>query len=241
MITKICVGCNIKFETKDKRSKYCNRQCYNINVDSVKRIKNRRSYKGINNPFYGKKHSQKVLKKITKDITGQKFGKLTAIRFDHDNYIIGKIKYHYNYWLFKCDCGKEKVIEKTRVMRGNTTSCGCVREEMYSIVGKMSVKHGMSKTKFYKAWSSMRERCLNKSHFVYNRYGGRGIKICKRWEKFENFKEDMYKNYLEHNKKYGNRNTSLDRFPNNNGNYCQKNCRWATQKEQNNNRRIRNK
>lgn len=93
----------------------------------------------------------------------------------------------------------------------------------------MAKTHGMKKTKEWKTWSSMRERCLNPNHRFYYSYGGRGITICKRWDKFENFYSDM-----------GNRpsgNYSLDRRDNNKG-YSPSNCYWATKLEQGNNRRT---
>ena len=87
----------------------------------------------------------------------------------------------------------------------------------------------MSKeTPIHMAWRSMRERCTNKLHKHWGHYGGRGISICKRWETFENFANDMGERpSLKH---------SLDRFPNPDGNYEPSNCRWATSKQQNNNR-----
>ena len=86
----------------------------------------------------------------------------------------------------------------------------------------MTITHRMSKTPTYTSWYKMKGRCLNKRGHNYKYYGGRGIKICKRWEIFENFYKDM-----------GDRSvgTSLDRIDNDKG-YCKENCRWATQQEQ---------
>lgn len=95
-------------------------------------------------------------------------------------------------------------------------------------------KHGMSRTKFYCVYRDIKRRTENKKDIQYHLYGGKGIK-CE-WESFGDFKKDMYKSYLLHRKNNpGYRNTSINRVDNN-GNYCKKNCRWATHKEQQRNK-----
>jgi hypothetical protein len=89
-------------------------------------------------------------------------------------------------------------------------------------------RHGLSGSRTYSSWASMRDRCLNPNATKYPNYGAKGVTVCERWNLFENFLEDM-----------GLRpeSTSLDRYPDRTGNYEPGNCRWATPHEQNLNRR----
>jgi hypothetical protein len=152
--------------------------------------------------------------KPPRNITGQKFGRLTAIKFVE---IRNKNKH---FWEFKCDCGNTTVTQKTGVMGGHTTSCGCFRKE---VAGDKARVHGMSNHYLYDTWLQMRSRCHNPDDEAYHYYGARGIKVCQEWRNsFPTFVKDM-----------GERppNMSLDRI-NNDGDYSKQNCRWATQSEQ---------
>lgn len=122
----------------------------------------------------------------------------------------------------KCDCGSIRVVCSKQVHR--IKSCGCLRRE---VCKGNALKHGYHKSPTHNSWRSMKSRCNNPKTTGYDRYGGRGIKVCKRWHKFENFLADM-----------GERpeGKTLDRYPDNNGNYEPGNCRWATPKQQIKNR-----
>jgi hypothetical protein len=151
------------------------------------------------------------------DLTGQRFGKLVAIK------PVGKNKSLNYLWLCKCDCDKEVVTGSNSLIKGNTKSCGC-----------LLIKHGHSHSErydgespTYKSWVSMKQRCNNPKNPGYKNYGGRGITVCERWLKFENFLEDMGERPHR---------LSLDRIDNNKG-YYKENCRWATRNEQNRNQR----
>ena len=160
-----------------------------------------------------------IYKRNTEPIkAGDKYNKLTAIKF------IKKVKNSQQYWLFRCDCGNEKVISASKVKSSHTKSCGCLINE--GLI-KRSRTHGMAHTKEYNSWASMKARCLNKKNPNYKNYGGRGITVCNRWMKFENFYADMGKRP---------KGKSIDRINNDKG-YYKENCRWATRKEQNNNTR----
>lgn len=152
-----------------------------------------------------------------KDLTGKTFGRLTVIE------LVDPGKRKPTHWVCRCECGVIKNIEGHSLRRGKTVSCGC-----FAI--SVRTKHGLHESPEHAAWSNMIQRCHNKNAPEFKRYGSRGIQVCDRWRhSFEAFLEDMgYRPSSEH---------SLDRFPNQNGNYEPLNCRWATRTEQNENKR----
>ena len=154
-------------------------------------------------------------------ITGQKFGRLTAIKPSNLN------GGHHISWLFLCDCGAKVEARGAHVWSGRTVSCGCYRTEC----ARSAAKHGHARqgeiSKTFVVWNSMLDRCRNKNNHAFARYGGRGISVCKRWGEFKNFLADMGERPSER---------SLDRIDNN-GNYGPDNCRWATRKEQSRNKK----
>lgn len=150
---------------------------------------------------------------------GTKFGKLTVIGINHKG---NDRKYYYD---CICDCGTHCVVRSNALTTGNTKSCGCLINE------SKNIKHGLKNTRLYRIWSGMESRCYTKSNPAYDRYGGRGISMCQQWKKdftaFYNWSMDNgYSKEL-----------SIDRI-NHNGNYEPSNCRWATPKEQNDNKRC---
>lgn len=156
---------------------------------------------------------------MTLQLTGRRFGKLVVIR------ATTKRKRRYIQWECTCDCGASKTVISSELLHGHTKSCGCLcREE----TGKRFRTHGKSRSKAYWVWNSMIQRCQNKNRESYKYWGGLGVKVCKRWHTFENFLEDMGKPPPGR---------SLDRWPNNDGDYEPSNCRWATASEQRRNQR----
>lgn len=113
---------------------------------------------------------------------------------------------------------------------------GCAYVVVIETARKCKKNNFLRYYRFHQIWENMKQRCNNPNDYYYYNYGGRGIKICDRWSKYINFKADMEKSYKYHLKKYGKKNTTIDRI-NNNGNYCKENCKWSTLKEQNSNKR----
>ena len=164
------------------------------------------------------------------DITGQKFGRLTAITK-------AASRKKRTRWRFRCDCGIEKIVDAAHVRHGRTRSCGCLLDEVLhseehrlhciSAVAQRPIIHGMSKTPIYAVWKTMHERCRNSNCSDYRWYGALGVRVCERWASFENFYADMGEpNGL-----------TLDRIDPR-GNYEPENCRWASWDVQRANKRT---
>lgn len=150
------------------------------------------------------------------DLTGQKFGKLLAVRD------VGKTKFGVYNWLCECECGNTKIVRVMSLTSGNTKSCGCecaiVFKHGFATRGKKDIPE-------YNAWENMKQRCYDPNKTGYYAYGARGITVCERWKNsFPDFLSDMGKRPSSKH--------SLDRYPNYKGNYEPGNCRWATKEEQ---------
>lgn len=157
-----------------------------------------------------------------RDLTGEKFGRLTVIGLDESK------NTRKTYWICQCECGGIKSARSDSLLCGAIKSCGCMKKEQDKVnLGRTT--HGQEGTRLYLIWQKMKDRCSNTNNPHYHRYGGRGIKVCDEWyNSFVPFYEwAINNNYTEE--------LTLDRIDND-GNYEPSNCRWVTMQEQCNNR-----
>lgn len=156
---------------------------------------------------------------------GRKFGRLIVTKRDYS------CKKRNLQWICKCACGNKSSVTGIGLRSGRTRSCGCLKAEI--IKNGANLRHGYSRSRnrpgVYGSWCGMITRCLNVRSKKFKHYGGRGIQVCLRWRKFENFLSDMGERPA---------NLTLDRI-NNDWSYMPSNCRWATRREQRINQRPR--
>lgn len=142
------------------------------------------------------------------------------------------------FWNCVCACGTSRNVASTSLSKATSRSCGCWRRERSSSQAELFLKthgeatHTVARTPEYRAWTALKNRCSNPTNPAYRWYGGRGISVCQRWaDSFLEFLADV-------GRRPGN-GYSIDRYPNPNGNYCPENVRWATTKQQADNRSNR--
>ncbi len=154
-----------------------------------------------------------------KDLTGRRFGRLVAKRW------AGVNKHRQSMWLCLCDCGEKVAVNANNLTGDKTKSCGCLYLDTRKTC---SATHGGCYEPEYGNWRGMMKRCYDPKHKSYYRYGAKGVKVQETWHDYLRFKEYV----LAHLGKRPSPSHSIDRFPNQSGNYEEGNIRWATPSQQ---------
>lgn len=160
------------------------------------------------------KHDRRVWQERRQKLVGKKFGELTLLH--------ARIRKKTTRWVCQCNCGSLLEVQQAHILTGHTKSCGCFRLKTSRARGKLNRKHGLTRDRTYTSWRSMIVRCEH-----MRGYADRGIKVCSRWNTFEQFLADMGRRPAG---------TTIGR-KNNDGNYEPENCEWQTGTEQSRNTR----
>ena len=151
------------------------------------------------------------------DLTGQRFGRLTVDSAAHTD------SRQEQFWLCRCDCGRETVVSGYKLRSGHTKSCGCLQKEHRAEGFHKS--HNQTDSRLYVIWCNMKRRCYSKKCYEYHAYGGKGVRVCAQWiHDFLAFYQWAISNGY-------NDSLTLDRIDVN-GNYSPTNCRWVTAAQQ---------
>lgn len=165
----------------------------------------------------------RTLQDLLETMINRRFGRLLIVSYH------GKNEHGGNLWKCQCDCGEETLSTTFILTSGNKKSCGCYRIEASRV---NNTTHGLTGTRLHDIWCGMRSRCFNPNDNIFVHYGGRGVSICEEWyNNFEAFYTWSMKNGYRDD-------LTIDRYPNQNGNYEPTNCRWTTMSEQVRNRSI---
>lgn len=165
---------------------------------------------------------------IRKDLTGERFGKLTVVEFDC-------MQGHMSKWKCKCDCGGTKSVRSDHLTAGHTKSCGCMEFENRKRIAGHNRTIKADHIRLERVYRAMLNRCYRAENRNYRNYGGRGISVCNEWrENFVNFCEWALANGYDETAEYGE--CTLERIDVN-GNYEPSNCKWISSYEQSINKR----